>query len=323
MKTARRVPPDWLPHELSKVCDDFEVFIKIECGLAESSQQAYWRDLIKLMRSLVDGGATTPADITPTLLIEHFRSLSRDHGYSPGTVARHLSTTRVLCRWLVARGLLTNNPADHLDRPTQWKRLPGVLSPRQMRKLLEAAGPVEGANPEAVPMWMRDRAILELMYASGLRASEVGAIGLSDVLEAAAAVRVLGKGSKLRLVPMGKPAAEALAQYLKHCRPMLMTPQVALDGRHKGRVFLTKTGRPIERVRVWQLVKQYAAAAGLSKVHPHVLRHSFATHLLSGGADLRVVQELLGHADITTTQIYTHVDQSQLREVVRLHHPRA
>jgi integrase/recombinase XerD len=256
--------------------------------------------------------------VTHRHLAEHIACLSR-RGLAASSVARHLATIKVLFRWLDAGGHIEKNPADFLDQPTRWKKIPDVLSPRQVRQLIEAPAPDPNAPTDAAPLWLRDRAILELMYASGLRASEVGALGLSEVIQTLGVVRITGKGDKQRLVPMGRPARGALEQYLTECRPRLLRP----DGRDRGKVFLSRTGRPLERVRVWQLVKQHAATAGLVNVHPHVLRHSFATHLLMGGADLRVVQELLGHADIATTQIYTHVDKGRLKSVHSKYHPRA
>jgi integrase/recombinase XerD len=227
---------------------------------------------------------------------------------------------RVFCRWLHARGLVAEDPSQILERPTRWKKLPGVLSPKQLKALIESPRPEAARKdgPEQPPLWLRDRAMLELMYASGLRASEVGALGLTDLHDTLGVVRVTGKGNKQRLVPVGKPAQNAIRAYMSECRVVLVRP----DGRDKGRLLLSRSGRPLERVAVWQIVKRHAATAGLRDVHPHMLRHSFATHLLAGGADLRVVQELLGHADISTTQIYTHVDRSRLRDVHRKHHPR-
>ncbi|MCA9290540.1 MAG: tyrosine-type recombinase/integrase, partial [Phycisphaerales bacterium] len=199
------------------------------------------------------------------------------------------------------------------ETPTRWKRLPGVLTPKQMRDLLEAP------NPDAGRLWLRDRTMLELMYAAGLRASEVGVLALRDHNDTLNVLRVTGKGRKQRLVPIGRPAQAWTRRYLEELRPHLARFD---DGRDDQRLLLSHTGRPLERVAVWQIVRRNARLAGIRDVHPHRLRHSFATHLLAGGADLRVVQELLGHADIATTQIYTHVDRSRLREVVRKHHPR-
>ncbi len=300
----------------------FVGYLRVECGLAPATIVAYGRDLRELLANLTARGADGPGALTPRHLAEHLAGLSRDRGLDGSTVARHLATIRVFCRWLLARGLIESNPTEILQRPATWRRVPGVLSPNQMRRLVEAPSPPE-EPASGPPLWIRDRAMLELMYASGLRASEVGAIGLTDVLETLGALRVTGKGSKQRIVPMGEPAQAWLGRYLTECRPRLarlaLTPGRRGD---TGRVFLTKSGRPIERVRVWQIVKSYAARAGLAHVHPHMLRHSFATHLLSGGADLRVVQELLGHADISTTQIYTHVDRTQLKRVHAQFHPR-
>ncbi len=297
-------------------------FIRIECGLLPASIAAYTRDLEHLMLDLQRAGIDNPTGTTPEALIGHVRSMSNERGYNASTVSRHLATIKVFYRWLLATGRMNENPADHLDRPAKWKRLPGVLSPSQVRKLLSAPQPSEHAPKGALPLWLRDRAILELMYASGLRASEVGQIGLIDIMEKIGVVRVLGKGDKQRLVPMGRPAQRALQQYLDECRPMLITAERAAERRDKGKLFLSRTGHPIERVRVWQIVKHWAKLAGLPKTYPHMLRHSFATHLLAGGADLRIVQELLGHSDITTTQIYTHVDRTKLHHTVRKLHPR-
>lgn len=300
----------------------FVIFLQVECGLAPASVIAYRRDLETLMLDLQSRGIERIEDTTPDALIGHVRSLTADRGYASGTISRRLATTKVFFRWLLATGVIENNPADHLDMPTKWKKLPGVLTPGQMRTLLEAPCPPEKPIKGMPPLWMRDRAILELMYASGLRASEVGTIGQMDIIEKLGVVRVLGKGDKHRLIPMGKPAQQALKVYMDECRPMMITAERAGDRRDQGKLFLSRTGRPLERVRVWQIVKHWAKQAGMGKVHPHMLRHSFATHLLMGGADLRIVQELLGHADITTTQIYTHVDRSKLRDTIKNLHPR-
>lgn len=297
-------------------------YLRIECGLLPATIEAYARDLEHLMIELNEQDISAPTATTPEALIGHVRTMSSERGYNASTISRHLATIKVFFRWMLATGQIDDNPADYLDQPTKWKRLPGVLTPSQVRKLLEAPQAPEKPTKGMPPLWMRDRAILELMYASGLRASEVGQIGLIDIMEKIGVVRVLGKGDKQRLVPMGKPAQRALERYLKECRPMLITAERAAERRDKGKLFLSRTGKPIERVRVWQIVKHWAKRAGLPKTYPHMLRHSFATHLLAGGADLRIVQELLGHSDITTTQIYTHVDRSSLHKTVRTLHPR-
>lgn len=297
-------------------------YLRIECGLLPSSIEAYARDLEHLMLELNEREITAPSETTPEALIGHVRNMSSGRGYNASTISRHLATIKVFYRWLLATGKIDDNPADYLDQPTKWKRLPGVLTPSQVRRLLEAPQPPEKTTKGMPALWIRDRAILELMYASGLRASEVGQIGLIDIMEKIGVVRVHGKGDKQRLVPMGRPAQLALNLYLNECRPTLITPERAAERRDKGKLFLSRNGHPIERVRVWQIVKHWAKRADLPKTYPHMLRHSFATHLLAGGADLRIVQDLLGHADITTTQIYTHVDRTSLHNTVRTLHPR-
>ncbi len=321
MSTAQSSRLDQLSEPNLLVWRRFINFIRIECGLLPDSIEAYSRDLETLLIDLQERGISDAHHATPESLISHIRSLTKDRGYAGTTVSRHIATIKVFYRWLYANDKVPDNPADHLDQPAKWKKLPGVLTPGQMKKLLVAPRPPENATNQP-PLYLRDRAILELMYASGLRASEVGKINLADLQEPLGVIRVLGKGDKHRLVPMGTPAIRALDQYLSECRPLLITAERAGDKRDQGKLFLSRTGRPIERVRVWQIVKHWSNQAGLKGIHPHMLRHSFATHLLAGGADLRIVQDLLGHSDITTTQIYTHVDRSKLRETVKKLHPR-
>lgn len=329
------------PEAWRGVAAEFLAFLRVECGLSRNTLEAYERDLRDLVND-VEAGVQGPTDLTARALSTHLAGLKSKRGMSGTSVLRHLATIKVLARFLVSTGRLTKDPGDLLDRPTRWKKLPNVLSPRQMQALLAApharrlapAGDASGANPSrthptcdrdqrlAAALRLRDAALLELLYACGLRASEVAALGLDDVKPGAGLVLVTGKGDKQRLVPIGKPALEAVGAYLRESRPVLLGAGSKRPRRDPGRLLLSRTGRALERVAVWQLVKKNARAAGLDKAHPHVLRHSFATHLLSGGADLRIVQELLGHADVATTQIYTHVDKSRLKDVHRKHHPR-
>ena len=293
-------------------------FITIECGLRPASIEAYNRDLDELLTHLRSLGLVLPDEITPRHLSDHIRFLTAERKLAGSSVVRHLATMRVFCRWLHATGRVEQNPADVLERPTSWKKLPGVMSPGQIRRLLAAPMAELEARPERKLYALRDKAILELMYASGLRASEVCAVSLEDYVEEGGIVRVTGKGDKQRLVPMGTPAMSAIRTYLDNARPTLA--QAA--ERPTRAMFLSRTGRSLERVAIWQIVRKHADAADLRDIHPHLLRHTFATHLLSGGADLRVVQDLLGHADIATTQIYTHVDGDRLRQVHKQFHPR-
>ncbi|MBL8757044.1 MAG: tyrosine recombinase [Phycisphaerae bacterium] len=332
-----RPVPEGLAAGLVEARDAFMGYLRVECGLSPNTVAAYWRDLEDLLVDLAAKGRQGPADITPRDLTEHLASLRAKRGMSASSAVRHLATLRVFAKFLVISERAEKSPAAHLDRPTQWKRLPTVLSPRSAKALVESmrqrarpagAGRGEGAESRggrtgvghealARALELRDRALLELLYGCGLRASEAAGLMADDVKPVSGVVLVTGKGRRQRLVPVGRPALAAVEEYVRAARPAL-----AMSGRHRGRLLLSRSGRPLERVAIWQLVKRHAGAAGLEKVHPHVLRHSFATHLLAGGADLRVVQELLGHADIATTQIYTHVDRSRLRDVSKRFHPR-
>jgi len=296
----------------------FLTYIRVECGLRPNTLEAYGRDLRDLFADLRERGRADLAGATPRDLAEHLASMKSRHGLSGATIARRLACMRTFFRFLRAEGALEEDPTEWLDRPTQWKRLPHVLSPRQIRAMIDSTDLDAQASRPGPALWMRDRALLELMYGCGLRASEVADACVDDVSDTLGVIKATGKGDRQRLVPMGRPAQQAIDRYLSDCRPTLLRP----DGRDQGRLLLSRTGRPLERVAVWQIVKRRANAAGLKNVHPHMLRHSFATHLLIGGADLRVVQELLGHADIATTQIYTHVDKSRLKDVHQRFHPR-
>ncbi|MEM7228547.1 MAG: tyrosine recombinase [Planctomycetota bacterium] len=293
---------------------NFLTYLRVEAGMALATREAYGRDLRDLESDCIEHGVTSLADITPRLLADHLRRLHRERGLQSSSVARHLATMRVFFRFLKANNEINDDPARLLEAPSRWRKLPDVLSPIQMQQLLNAP------SPECSRLWTRDRAMLELMYAAGLRASEVGALKVRDYNETLGVLLVNGKGGKQRIVPIGAPAQDAVECYLEGLYQELIAHGT---GRDNGHLLLSSTGRPLERVAVWQIVGRCARWAGLHHVHPHMLRHSFATHLLTGGADLRVVQELLGHSDIATTQVYTHVDERRLREVVSRHHPRA
>ena len=292
---------------------EFLTYLKVEAGLAPATLRAYALDLRDLSQHMADAGVEQPGAVQPRHLAEHVRYLHREREMEPTSIARHLATLRMFFRFLVANRQIEEDPTRLLETPTRWKRLPGDLTPKQMKDLLKTP------DAESGRLWLRDKAMLELMYAAGLRASEVGALRVNEYNATLGVLTVTGKGSKQRLVPIGRPAQEWVQRYLDELRGELTRFG---DGRDERRLLLSNTGRPLERVAVWQIVRRLAHKAGLRNVHPHMLRHSFATHLLIGGADLRVVQELLGHSDIATTQIYTHVDRSRLREVVRKHHPR-
>ncbi|HMD54896.1 MAG TPA: tyrosine-type recombinase/integrase, partial [Phycisphaerae bacterium] len=212
---------------------------------------------------------------------------------------------------LKSRGRIATDPTELLETPHAWKKLPEVLNRAQINALLKAVDPKH-------PLGLRDQAIIELFYACGLRASELAGLKLTDLHPDLGVIRVIGKGFKERIIPIGKPAQAAIERYLRELRPRLM----AVKGLTSDLVFVSRAGKPINRIVLWQRLAQISRAAGLRRIHPHTLRHTFATHLLSGGADLRVVQESLGHSNVVTTQIYTLVDADRLKSVHRKHHPR-
>ena len=240
---------------------------------------------------------------------EHLRWLD-ERKLALSSIARHVATIRVFGRHLESSGQVAKDPAQLLSQPSVWQHLPDVLTTGQMQKLLDGPRPTD-------LLYLRDVALLELLYAGGLRASEIATLDEDRLYDDLGVARVLGKGRKERIVPIGRPAMDAVIRYGDELRPKLVREDAATE-----RLFLSRTGRPITRIVVWQIVARHAQRSGLRHVHPHTLRHSFATHLLAGGADLRVVQELLGHANIRTTQIYTHVDQSKLKQVIEKYHPR-
>ena len=290
--------------------EPFLDFLAFERGLASRTLEAYSRDLVRFFVFLDDVGVDGPAGVDHRHLREYTYRL-KDEGLAATSIRRAQSALRTYFAFLVDEGRVEVDPTERLESPRTWRKLPDVLSRADVARLVEAP------DPDA-PLHWRDRAILEILYSSGLRVSEVVDLRLAGVDLEEGVVLVRGKGSKERLVPLGRPAASAIERYLREVRPRIST------GRGEGRVFLSTRGRPLSRQTIWSLVASSAKAVGIErKVSPHTLRHTFATHLLEGGADLAAVQELLGHVDISTTQIYTHVDRRYLTEVHRAHHPRS
>ncbi len=334
MERSAAPAPAPIPEPWSSLHREFLGFLRVECGLSDNTLDAYGRDADYLMGTLLAAGKGGPREVLPRDLTDHMTSLRTDRRLKPSSVIRHLATAKVFCKFLHTTGKIEANPANHLDHPTRWKRLPNVLSPAQMRRLIDAPGPEPArkkrmpdgtlAERAAAPLHLRDRALLELLYASGLRASEACTLTLDGVKRDAGVLLVTGKGNRQRLVPIAEVSLRAIETYLQGCRPGLTKDRQGRTryGKDKGRLLLSLRGEPLTRVSVWEIVRRHALTAGLGRVHPHMLRHSFATHLLSGGADLRSVQEMLGHADIATTQIYTHVDRSRLKSVIDRFHPR-
>lgn len=284
--------------------------LRFERNLAGNTLDAYRHDVVRMAafargRGRGGAGEVTTADLR-ALLME-----LKDLGLAPSSIARNLSSIRTYFRFLLGEGSVTADPSDRISIPKQWRRLPGALSVAEMETLLEA--------PDLLhPLAWRDRAMLEFAYASGVRVSELVGVRIRDLHLDEAFVSVFGKGAKERLVPVGRRATGTLAIYLRETRPRLDR------GKSQGRVFLNARGGPLTRMGVWKILRAHVEKAGIEKrVTPHTLRHTFATHLLEGGADLMAVQEMLGHADISTTQIYTHVDRNYLAQEHRAHHPRA
>ncbi len=289
--------------------EGFRDYLALEAGASPHTIDNYLRDLRHLVRFFSGQGVVTLAAVTRVHLREFVFAL-KDAGASPATIRRHISAIHTYYGFLLGEGTVTEDPSDRLETPRRGRKLPTVLSVSQVEALLVAPGLDD-------PMGWRDRALLELGYGAGARVSELVGLGLEDLLLSDQLIRVVGKGNKQRLIPIGRKTIAAVSVYLNVLRP-------ALDrGQTGGRVLLNARGKPLSRVGAWGVVKQAAARAGITqRVTPHILRHSFATHLLEGGADLRAVQEMLGHADLTTTQIYTHVDREYLRTVHRQYHPR-
>ena len=278
-----------------------------ERGLARNSVAAYRRDLETLARQL-EGRALVRAGQDDLLLV--LRRM-RTAGRSPRSVARFIVAVRGFFAWLAEQGGIADNPAARLETPRTWKTLPKVLDGSDVERLL-------GAPDRAEPRGARDAAMLEVLYATGLRVSELCGLRLHDLRLDAGYLRCVGKGSKERVVPMGAEANASLRAYLAAGREAL------LSGRRSDFVFVGRAGAPLTRQGFWKLIKAHGRRAGIrGELSPHVVRHSFATHLLENGADLRAVQMLLGHADISTTQIYTHVNRERLRRLYRDFHPRA
>lgn len=299
--------PGELPREF--LLEPFVDFLALEQGASPNTSVAYARDVGRLAQFAVAAGLRNPTEVTARTLRDFIYHL-KDLGLAPPSIRRTISAVRTYYRFLLAEGHVVRDPSERLDTPRQWRTLPGVLSADEANRLLAAPSLDE-------PLAFRDRAMLELAYGAGLRVSEWISLAIKDVLLDEGLVRVFGKGSKERLVPIGRTAIGAVAIYLRELRPRLER------GAGRGVLFLNARGEPLTRMGAWKILRKYVELAGIEKhVSPHTLRHSFATHLLEGGADLRAVQDMLGHADISTTQIYTHVDREYLRSVHRQFHPR-
>ena len=287
----------------------FRDYLALEAGNSGHTVASYLRDITRLSEYATAHGAKTPEQLSAPQLREFIYFL-KDVGLAAATIRRQISAIRTYFKFLVGEGITARDPSERIESPKRWRTLPAVLTVAEVRKLLAAPNTNE-------PLAMRDVALLEFAYATGVRVSELVSLKLQDILFSDGVARVFGKGAKERMVPVGRRALGAVSSYAREIRPSLDR------GKARGFLFLNARGTPLSRVGAWGIIRAHARRAGLAKrVTPHTLRHTFATHLLEGGADLRAVQEMLGHADLSTTQLYTHVDREYLRSVHKTYHPR-
>jgi integrase/recombinase XerD len=294
---------------LGQSIQDFLDYLTVEAGLAQNTVLAYGRDLRGFLGYCKSNGIDELQQINPALIRNYVRVLTQNHK-SESSVKRCLVAIRMLMRFAKLTGRVRDDFTAILESPKVWQKLPVICSEQQVVDLLNGPSPDES-------FYLRDKAMLELLYATGIRASEVAGLRTADFNLDIGYLRCLGKGNRERVIPVGRTAIVATVAYLRNLRPRLARPESS------DFLLLSRTGRPLSRIEIWRLVKKYAIRAGMPRnLTVHTLRHCFATHLLTGGADLRSVQEMLGHVDIATTQIYTHVDQERLRRIHKKFHPR-
>lgn len=299
---------------MKQYCTDYLHFLTLEKNASDNTIASYRRDILRYIDFLVTAQVDHPDKIEPRHIATHLASL-RTGGLSPRSITRACSAIKGFHKFLVGDGIASGDPAETIDPPKLPRNLPDVLTLGEVEAILHQPAPDERDRRN---LWIRDKSILEVLYATGIRVSELIGLRQSGILDDQQIIRVFGKGSKERIVPIGRPALQWVERYRTECRPLLMK-----RGQSHDALFLNARGTPMTRMAIWNIVNEYSAKAGVRKeVHPHTFRHSFATHLLEGGADLRAVQEMLGHADISTTQIYTHIDREYLKEVHRTFHPR-
>ena len=298
-----------LDFPLGRNVKDFLNYLTVEAGLSENTILAYGRDLKAFLQYCQSQKVGRLEQIRPAIVHKYLRILDQTNK-AEGSIKRALVAIRMLLRFARMMGLVEDDFTAMLESPKLWQRLPVICSKKQVISIINAPLPDE-------PYYFRDKAMLELLYATGVRASELAGLKVSDLNLDIGYLRCLGKGSRERIIPVGQAAIAATVDYLQTLRPRLAKP---FSGDF---LLLSRTGRPMSRIEIWRLIKKYAARAGMPRnLTVHTLRHCFATHLLAGGADLRSVQEMLGHVDIATTQIYTHVDQERLRRIHKQFHPR-
>ncbi|MGB2770567.1 MAG: site-specific tyrosine recombinase XerD [Candidatus Zixiibacteriota bacterium] len=295
---------------MKQILDQFLNHLSVEVDLSTNTIESYRRDLERYLSFLRDRKVDAVGAIRQEHISKFITLLSRK-GLAANTIARKLSSLRRFHKFLVIEGYCDIDPTSTLESPRQWRKLPTFLTQEEVKNLLK--------QPDlSAPLGLRDEAILEFLYATGVRISELIHTKRKDVLTEVELVRVIGKGNKERIIPIGRAAIASVQKYLREARPKLANEN------SEDVLFLNRRGRPFSRMGLWKILRKYVNQAGITKrVSPHTIRHSFATHLLEGGADLRAVQEMLGHTDISTTQIYTHLDREYLKQEHREFHPRS
>lgn len=287
-------------------------YLAVERGLARNTLEAYERDLTSFLEYMSDKQGITTLDQVDRVHIVNYLMFLRESGRASSTVARTMTSIRSFFKFLVREQILAADPSIYMDTPKTDKKLPKVMNLEEVERLLDAPQVKE-------PAGIRDKAMLELLYASGIRVSELVSLNVGDLNLGMGFVRCIGKGSKERIIPLGRIALDWLDRYIQTARPKLLKDRLSEQA-----LFVNRNGGRMTRQGFWKIIKQYGKEANIDKdITPHMLRHSFATHLLENGADLRAVQEMLGHSDISTTQIYTHVTKLRMKDVYNRTHPRA
>ena len=299
--------------EHSAVIKSFSNYLILEKGLSKNTVNAYTSDINFFLEYLKTKGLGDYSALKRDDILTYLESCSEQHMEST-SIARKLVSIKVFFKYLLTERLIQSDITDVMNSPKLWRILPDFLSSKEIDKMLDVFPP----NAKE-PLTIRNRAIIEVLYSCGLRVSEAVNLQLHDLKFDDGIIRVTGKGEKQRIVPIGAPAERIISKYIEKARPELLK-----NNTNQPKVFLSINGKTLTRARIWGVIKNAAKLAGIKKnIYPHTLRHSFASHLLENGADLRVIQEMLGHADISTTQIYTHIDQNRLRNVLKKFHPRA
>ncbi len=290
--------------------EEFINFLIVERNLAQNTIEAYATDLARYSKFLLSRQIYHPKNIDLSDIVVYLTGLQKE-GLSSLSIARNLSAIRMFHRFLLSEGITETDPSENIDSPKLARKLPIVLDQFEIERII--------SQPDiTTPLGVRDRALLETAYATGVRVSELISLKTIDLMLEDQLVRVFGKGSKVRIVPLGERAVEAIDEYLNESRPLLLK-----SGNEEANLFLNNRGKPLSRMGFWKILNKYVIQANITKpVSPHTIRHTFATHLIEGGADLRAVQEMLGHVNIATTQIYTHLDREYLKEIHRTFHPR-